>query len=78
MFEAVHGSAPDIAGQQKANPTALLLASALLLDHCGLYEKAARLRSALAQVLANPGTRTVDLARILHERARVSHFSMNA
>ena len=40
MFEPVHGSAPDIAGQQKADPTAAILSVALLLDHLGLAEAA--------------------------------------
>ena len=44
MFEPVHGSAPDIAGQQKADPTAAILSAALLLDHLG-YSAAARRRS---------------------------------
>ena len=41
MFEPVHGSAPDIAGQGKADPTATILSVALLLDHLGLTEAAA-------------------------------------
>src|SRR5271169_3122033 len=45
IFEAVHGSAPDIAGKGMANPTALMLGAALMLDHCKLSEKARRLRS---------------------------------
>ena len=43
MFEPVHGSAPDIAGQGIADPTATILSVALLLNHCGLLEEAARL-----------------------------------
>ena len=39
MFEPVHGSAPDIAGQQKADPTAAILSAALLLDHLGLRRR---------------------------------------
>jgi isocitrate dehydrogenase (NAD+) len=61
MFEAVHGSAPDIAGQNIANPTSLLLATAMMLDHCGLGEMGDRLRHAIAQTLATPATRTRDL-----------------
>ena len=41
MFEPVHGSAPDIAGQQKADPTAAILSAALLLDHLGYADAAA-------------------------------------
>ena len=61
MFEAVHGSAPDIAGQNIANPTALLLASAMMLDHCDLHAMGQQLRHAITQTLANVDTRTRDL-----------------
>jgi len=61
IFEAVHGSAPDIAGKGVANPTALLLASALMLDHCRLGEKATRLRRANDATLNIDGVRTGDL-----------------
>ncbi|WP_418909126.1 3-isopropylmalate dehydrogenase [Glutamicibacter endophyticus] len=47
MFEPVHGSAPDIAGQQKADPTAAILSAALMLDHLGLTEEAARVEHAV-------------------------------
>ncbi|GMA30769.1 3-isopropylmalate dehydrogenase [Litorihabitans aurantiacus] len=47
MFEPVHGSAPDIAGQQKADPTAAVLSVALLLEHLGLTEQAARIQRAV-------------------------------
>ncbi|UPO80054.1 NAD-dependent isocitrate dehydrogenase [Parasaccharibacter sp. TMW 2.1888] len=60
IFEAVHGSAPDIAGQNRANPTALLLAGALMLDHTNHAALATRLRTAIIQTLQN-GTRTGDL-----------------
>ena len=46
MFEPVHGSAPDIAGQQKADPTAAILSAALLLDHLGLRRRRRRRRGA--------------------------------
>ena len=45
MFEPVHGSAPDIAGQQKADPTAAILSAALLLDHLGHADAAAAVES---------------------------------
>jgi isocitrate dehydrogenase (NAD+) len=61
IFEAVHGSAPDIAGKGVANPTALLLASAMMLDHCKLPDLATRLRSALDQALNVDKVRTGDL-----------------
>ncbi|MDP8985498.1 MAG: isocitrate/isopropylmalate family dehydrogenase [Pseudomonadota bacterium] len=61
IFEAVHGSAPDIAGKGIANPTALLLASAMMLEHCRLPELAVRLRTALTQTLNVDAVRTGDL-----------------
>ncbi len=61
IFEAVHGSAPDIAGKGVANPTALLLAAALMLEHCKLGEKAVRLRKAIDAVLNIDKVRTGDL-----------------
>ena len=61
IFEAVHGSAPDIAGQQKANPTALLLAAAMMLDHVQLTDKANRLRTAISDTLNVDNVRTGDL-----------------
>jgi 3-isopropylmalate dehydrogenase len=48
MFEPVHGSAPDIAGQGKADPTATILSVALLLDHLGLADEARRVEQAVA------------------------------
>lgn len=61
IFEAVHGSAPDIAGQGIANPLALMLASGLMLDHCGLGPLAARLRTAIDRTLLTDKVRTRDL-----------------
>jgi isocitrate dehydrogenase (NAD+) len=61
IFEAVHGSAPDIAGKGIANPTALLLAAGLMLDHVGRVDQAKRLRTALDAVLRLDGVRTRDL-----------------
>jgi 3-isopropylmalate dehydrogenase len=52
MFEPVHGSAPDIAGQQKADPTAAILSIALLLDHLGLTDASASVTRAVAADLA--------------------------
>ncbi|MFC7648261.1 3-isopropylmalate dehydrogenase [Streptosporangium lutulentum] len=51
MFEPVHGSAPDIAGQGKADPTATILSVAMLLDHLGLAQEAARVEQAVADDL---------------------------
>ena len=61
IFEAVHGSAPDIAGQQKANPTALMLAAALMLEHVGEEDKATHLREALDEQLMSGEGLTADL-----------------
>jgi 3-isopropylmalate dehydrogenase len=55
MFEPVHGSAPDIAGQGKADPTATVLSVAMLLDHLGLPEAAAKVEAAVAADLAGRG-----------------------
>jgi isocitrate dehydrogenase (NAD+) len=61
IFEAVHGSAPDIAGKGIANPTALLLAAGLMLDHVGLADHARALRKAVDTVLNQENVRTGDL-----------------
>jgi len=60
MFEAVHGSAPDIAGQGVANPSSLALSAAMLLDHIGQAETAMRIRNAIRKTLQTPETRTRD------------------
>jgi isocitrate dehydrogenase (NAD+) len=61
VFEAVHGTAPDIAGQQRANPTALLLSALLMLRYLDEDETAARIMAALEQVLSEGQIRTPDL-----------------
>ncbi len=61
IFEAVHGTAPDIAGQGKANPCALLLGAAQMLDHLGKPEEATRLRNAIVATLAAGDSLTPDL-----------------
>jgi isocitrate dehydrogenase (NAD+) len=61
IFEAVHGTAPDIAGKGLANPTALMLSAALLLDHVHQDAAAARLRRGIYAALKNPVARTRDL-----------------
>ncbi len=60
VFEAVHGSAPDIAGKNLANPTALLLSAVLMLGHLNELDRAALVMQALRSVLAS-GTRTRDI-----------------
>lgn len=61
VFEAVHGSAPDIAGQNKANPTALVLSAAMMLRHIGERVAAARIEAAVEQVLREGRVRTGDI-----------------
>ena len=61
VFEAVHGSAPDIADQNLANPTALLLSGLMMLDHIGEGARAERIRAALNRVLSAGTVRTRDL-----------------
>jgi len=60
LFEPVHGSAPDIAGEGIANPTAMILSAAMMLDHVGYPDEASRVRDAVESVLAD-GPRTPDL-----------------
>jgi len=60
MFEPVHGSAPDIAGQGIANPTAMILSAAMLLDHLGYAEESDHVHAAVESVLAE-GPHTPDL-----------------
>ena len=61
IFEAVHGSAPDIAGKGMANPIALMLAAAMMLDHCKLPDMATQLRTAIDETLNLDKVRTGDL-----------------
>ncbi len=61
IFEAVHGSAPDIAGKNIANPTAIMLAAAMMLDHLKMEDRAALLRRSLRTVIEEGAHKTVDL-----------------
>jgi isocitrate dehydrogenase (NAD+) len=61
IFEAVHGTAPDIAGKGLANPSGLMLSAVLMLEHIGQRDAAARLRRGIEAALARPETRTRDL-----------------
>ncbi len=61
IFEAVHGSAPDIAGKGIANPTALLLAAAMMLEYINAHDLAKQLRQAIRAVLQEDNIRTGDL-----------------
>ena len=60
MFEAVHGSAPDIAGKNLANPTAFLLSLCMMLDYMGLEKDATNIRNAIFSVLEEGKVRTRD------------------
>jgi len=61
VFEAVHGTAPDIAGQNKANPTALLFSGIMMLRHLGLSEYADQIHNATLEVIAEKKDVTADL-----------------
>jgi len=61
IFEAVHGSAPDIAGKGIANPSAQMLAAAMMLDHIGELDRAQRIRDAIAVTIVRDGIRPRDL-----------------
>ena len=63
VFEAVHGSAPDIAGKDMANPTAQILSAAMMLDHLGEHEPAKRIREAVKAVYAKGEHLTADIRR---------------
>jgi isocitrate dehydrogenase (NAD+) len=71
IFEAVHGSAPDIAGQGIANPTAQMLAAAMMLDHVGELDAGRRLRQAIETTIVSDNVRTRDLGG----RATTSEFA---
>ena len=68
VFEAVHGSAPDIADQNLANPTALLLSGLMMLDHIGERERARADSRGADRVLAAGAVRTRDLGGTAHRR----------
>ncbi len=61
MFEPVHGSAPDIAGQGIANPIGQIWSAAMMLDHLGHPEAAAAVIAAIEAVIADPASRTRDM-----------------
>lgn len=68
MFEPVHGSAPDIAGQGIANPIGQVWSAAMMLDHLGEGRAAAALEGAIERVLADGGTRTRDMGGMANTR----------
>jgi isocitrate dehydrogenase (NAD+) len=61
IFEAVHGTAPDIAGQQKANPAALMLSAAMMLEHMGEMDAFRRLTDGVVRTIRDDNVRTPDL-----------------
>jgi 3-isopropylmalate dehydrogenase len=73
MFEPVHGSAPDIAGKQQADPTAAILSAAMLCEHLGLAAAAARIEQAAADDLVErqgewAGRSTAEIGDDIAER----------
>lgn len=70
IFEAVHGSAPDIAGKDLANPTAEILSAALMLDHLGEFEAAKRIRRAVGAVYEKGECLTADIRRVTQSDAK--------
>lgn len=73
LFEPVHGSAPDIAGQDKANPVAAILSVAMMLDHLGEVDAAAAVRRSVNAVLGE-GLRTMDIWEEGRRQATTSEF----
>ncbi|MDZ7267959.1 MAG: isocitrate/isopropylmalate family dehydrogenase [candidate division KSB1 bacterium] len=63
IFEAVHGSAPDLAGKNLANPTAVIMAGVMMLDHLGEYQAARRIEQAVRRVIREGKAVTPDLNR---------------
>ncbi|RDV38353.1 isocitrate/isopropylmalate dehydrogenase family protein [Bradymonadaceae bacterium TMQ3] len=69
MFEAVHGTAPDIAGKGIANPTALMRSAGMMLGHLGYVSEGKLLEKAITKALASPSTRTGDLGGTANTKA---------
>lgn len=61
VFEAVHGTAPDIAGKNMANPTALLFSACMMLEHMDLHQESSKIKSAIMKCLQNREVCTKDL-----------------
>lgn len=77
LFEAVHGSAPDIAGKGISNPTALLLSAKLMLDHLGEFDAANRLEKAIHKVLLEGKVITRDLGGTANTNEYVEELIRN-
>lgn len=74
VFEAVHGTAPHIAGQNKANPTALFLSAAMMLDHLGYRKEADAIRQTAHHILSDPANFTADLGGSTSTRDYTQRF----
>jgi 3-isopropylmalate dehydrogenase len=68
LFEPVHGSAPDIAGQNKANPVAAIISAAMMLDFLGEFDAAGRITKAVGDFEAAPDTSTSAVGDAIAER----------
>ena len=68
LFEPVHGSAPDIAGQNKADPTAAIISAAMMLDFLGDIDEASRISKAVGDFVAAPGSSTSQIGDAIAER----------
>jgi 3-isopropylmalate dehydrogenase len=68
LFEPVHGSAPDIAGQNKADPTAAIISAAMMLDFLGEFDVAGRITKAVGDFTAAPGSSTSQVGDAIAER----------
>ncbi|GGK74113.1 isocitrate/isopropylmalate dehydrogenase family protein [Rufibacter glacialis] len=77
IFEAVHGSAPDIAGQGLANPTALLRSALMMLEHMGLHDKARQIENALEKTLLDKNCCTRDLGGTASTSEFAQHIISN-
>ena len=71
IFEATHGTAPDIAGQNQANPSSLLLSGVMMFEYLGWHEVGQRITNAM-ESLFQSGKATADLARFMHNGQSLS------
>jgi isocitrate dehydrogenase (NAD+) len=77
VFEAVHGSAPDIAGKGRANPIALIRSAAMMLEHIGQRSAAGNIENAVRRTLEDPNNRTGDLGGTLGTEAITEQINAN-
>ena len=71
VFEATHGTAPDIAGKDIVNPLSMILSGVMMLEYIGWVEAAARIRTAVSSAIAS-GRVTRDFARLMEKEGRVA------